>query len=40
VPKKEPKKENPPLKVKKEEFDRVLGKLIQTPPVPRKESNS
>jgi len=38
VTKKEPPKKNPPLKVKKEEFDRVLDKLIQSPPVQRNQS--
>jgi hypothetical protein len=38
VPKKETKEEKPPLKVKKEEFDRVLDKLIQSPPVQRNPS--
>ena len=33
-------KKSPPLKVKKEEFDRVLGKLIQSPPVQRNPSKT
>ena len=40
VTKKAPLKKNPPLKVKKEEFDRVLGKLIQSPPVQRNQAKN
>jgi hypothetical protein len=38
VSKKVTKKKTPPLKVKKADFDRVLGKLIQTPPIQRNQS--